>query len=287
MIKKIFTIVTASFLEIFLIVVLCSCGSLQDEYINGISNIVFNKNLIGSKGSITYLTKELIDNEKAEPNSYLVAFRTQPNNVLPYLMGYKSEKFTFYKEIYHNVISERDVKVVNFLTSFDVNDTIEGLYYIDKKNKASLDVLGNVDDIRNLTADKYNVLNNLFFNGKNLSSTKIVALAEVRFTDYKLARNVIDRWNSKGIIEYAEPNYYNTLYDEESWQTIHSNYKNTLENTTPYWHSMINLKDAYSTLASQGKKITHPIVAVFDSGTDVEHPQLKNHIWHNQTFDYS
>ncbi len=260
---------------IIITVVQYGCGSIED-----ILEIAKDT----PRHNITYLTQDLIDTGRASKDTYIVAFKTSSNKLLNYMnIAYRSELKTFYSDVYLKLIGSRGVVGINYLTSYDTTDNVEGLYYIDRKNPSVLEQLKNVDYIKDLTVEGYSPVDNMI---KLKYSTKAnyVALAEVKFENYQEANRIIDEWNQRGLIEYAEPNYlsrpFEGTYDDSTWGIIKKTYTQTFTSgATPYWYDKIKLLDAYTFL--EGKSVTHPIVAVFDSGVDAEHPKLVNHMWHN------
>ena len=248
-----------------------SCGKAQDFLSLG---------RIKSSSNITYLTQEMVNSSRAKDSSYIVAFKTEPKNIVRYMYGYRSELKSFYSDVFTKIVGSSGVKSINFITSYDTTDNVEGLYYIDRKNPSVKEQLKNVDYIKSLGSHRFSPLDNMV-RFKYNSKANYVALAELEFENVEVAKKNIDNWNRRGLIEYAEPNYYSSLYDTESWSSISSSYEGIYSSKYPYWHKKIKLSEAFKKLSEQGRRVIHPIIAVFDSGVDAYHSGLKDHMWRN------
>lgn len=96
---------------------------------------------------------------------------------------------------------------------------------------------------------------------------------------------VLEKWQAQGRILYYEPN---GIYQTKD--SILGGIAKVYSAKTDYiWHNMIRLNEAFVQLSDgtipHGNENTIlsrvPVIAVLDSGVDVEHPKLKNSIWKN------
>jgi hypothetical protein len=107
-------------------------------------------------------------------------------------------------------------------------------------------------------------------------------MTRVDFESPEAAEVVLKEWEFQGRIWYAEPNGVTRM--SSTWPEISTDYgAGNLE-----WHKQIGLIDALGELAGNSAAISPddillnpPIIAILDSGTDYEHPSLKDNIWEN------
>lgn len=149
-----------------------------------------------------------------------------------------------------------------------------------------------VKDIRLITAltlpePKYNTPYSLQWR-KNTSSSAVGIITEVTFTSNAAARKYLHEWHAKGMLYFAEPVYVSYPHLSDTFTQVHKNYKEDAS----WWHNEINLINALEFIAQNNaeggecgdaackfnslSQITNPpVVAVFDSGIDYDHPALK------------
>lgn len=112
-----------------------------------------------------------------------------------------------------------------------------------------------------------------------------MAYGKIEFADPVAASTLLSQWLRAGVIASASVNNLNALSSVESAESLIKPYKER-ENT--WWMKRIRLPDAIAVI---GKALTPdvlrrlelepPIIAVLDSGVDIEHPQLQDRIWKN------
>jgi hypothetical protein len=99
----------------------------------------------------------------------------------------------------------------------------------------------------------------------------------VAFDNEEVAHATLRAWMQEGRIWFAEPNYRQDLKGEVEDRLIRDFQNNT---TTP-WLEQVGFVDAISSLANVPDKAS-PVIAVMDSGVDVEHPLLRDAVYRNE-----
>lgn len=113
-----------------------------------------------------------------------------------------------------------------------------------------------------------------------------------KLKDTQKVSDIISELKTDPDVEYAEPNYYlqaatavketGAMSDEELQNYIDENYAPSQNeaNALPYGQTgaPINIPETWAILSPAGTK---PIVAVIDSGVDINHRSLKDAIWKN------
>jgi len=109
-------------------------------------------------------------------------------------------------------------------------------------------------------------------------------LVTVDFATNEMAKQVLEEWEAQGKIWYAEPNYYNEKKDR------FNEAKTAYETADIWWHKAINLYEAFETLSRReipphpsDEDIVPPVIAVLDSGLQINHPGLEGRIWQNNS----
>lgn len=107
------------------------------------------------------------------------------------------------------------------------------------------------------------------------------AIAQVDFDSEEASEEILKNWERLGLIWSAEPNYLSELSQQNTFSQTIKDYEGAFSNS---WLQTIQLDKAFATLASNGvadADIGSPVIAVLDSGVDVNHAQLKSRIWEN------
>lgn len=115
------------------------------------------------------------------------------------------------------------------------------------------------------------------FNSELNTPEEYTHLAEVQFVDEASAERQIKDWYAAKKIVFAEPNYKRSTQSAAEDQII----KNFKTNTTTPWLNEVSFVDTIEKIASTGAK-SSPLIAVMDSGVDVQHPNLKDAIFVNE-----
>lgn len=122
----------------------------------------------------------------------------------------------------------------------------------------------------------------LLWDGTTHSDETRASIVTVDFTSNEEAAETLQQWSTQGLIWFAEPNRLSPTAGQlqKSMGQYKPIYEN-LEKTSPWWKS-IHLSQAFQKLSDNKISIDFsPVVAVLDSGTDIEHASLKGNIWDN------
>ena len=212
---------------------------------------------------------ELADQAELEANeaiegSYIVAFRT-PTSVLGKFRSYLAESIAHQGAIADGLISLPQVAAINYLTNLDLH-AAAGL--------ASDPVFAAPPSLR------------LFWSGLTDAESSRASIAKVDFTSAEQAATTLAAWEQQGLIWFAEPNRLGEVAQTapKAVKDYVATYKN-LESQAIWWQT-IQLSDAFTKLGEESTSTEfQPLIAVLDSGTDVEHPALKNRIWKNDALN--
>ena len=104
------------------------------------------------------------------------------------------------------------------------------------------------------------------------------AITAIDFASQDAAVSMLKEWESNKAIWFAEPNYTSKLQTNPYTPELTTKY----QDAGIWWHQKIKLPQALQKLAAANFSTTQtPVIAVLDSGVDIEHPRLKNHIFTN------
>lgn len=120
----------------------------------------------------------------------------------------------------------------------------------------------------------------------------------VKFKNRKLAIETIEELVQKDLIWYAEPNWKSKTQSDQYFDSLNESYTNqtTPTNSEPrradtyYWLVATKIPQMYNYIAGSSSGIkanmlaNPPVIAVLDSGVDVEHPALRNRIYRNDSY---
>ncbi len=116
-----------------------------------------------------------------------------------------------------------------------------------------------------------------YLQGEWGSGDEMASIMKVEFTSHREAKETLTRWYQDKKIWNAEPNYVAKL-DGELEEGIIDNFSDA--GLFP-WLAQVRFIDAISRFASIPPQ-SEPVIAVLDSGVDVEHPALQDSIYLNQ-----
>ena len=107
----------------------------------------------------------------------------------------------------------------------------------------------------------------------------------VKFKNEQHAKFTLTKWANENKIWYAEPNYKSDLKNDEFFNNLTQEYNSAGES---YYYvkntntdKMIELINSASSEVKAEIFSSQPIIAVLDSGFDVEHPALKDQVYVN------
>ena len=123
----------------------------------------------------------------------------------------------------------------------------------------------------------YHLYGNPFNNWqRNLETHSEFLLTELKFASAQHAQQALQKLATAGKIWFAEPNHTSSLMNQ-SESTISTRYVAASE--LLYHINMINLNQALTHLETQTNfPHTRPIIAIMDSGVDINHPALKHQV---------
>lgn len=113
------------------------------------------------------------------------------------------------------------------------------------------------------------------------SDSRPLSIAHLSFKDLAMAENQLREWEAQGILVFADPDWKNQLHDEKlealPQQVTDTDNKNLQQ---------IRVIDALNYLSTAGFTYDEvlnnaPVIAVFDSGVDIQHPDLEAAIFKN------
>ncbi len=198
---------------------------------------------------------------ESEPGSYLVMFKSEEEQTAFGFQSFYNEYRFHYEPLWQQFSGDRGVKNIEYITAVDL---------------AVPDRKGNNDFIAPRSLQ-------LAWDESALEPLYGI-LTQVDFHSPEEAEQTLKKWESTGRIWYAEPNWISKLYGQ--FDDLATSYESSgLAHIT-----RSKIAEAFKVLAD---KVTagetddtflsdnSPTVAVVDSGTDTEHPALKDNIWIN------
>ena len=108
-------------------------------------------------------------------------------------------------------------------------------------------------------------------------TSQLASLVEIKFNSEDQAQATLTQWYKERRIWFAEPNFKSDVSGDIEDNVIA---KFGSRNNVP-WLEQINFFQALENLATVADK-AQPLIAVMDSGVDVEHPALKEAIYANE-----
>ena len=144
---------------------------------------------------------------------------------------------------------------MQYIASLDMNNL--GASFYNKREMETFDFLKSGSKLRN-------------------KHKSLVNLVKVDFESVEEAKKVLRLWKKTDQIYFADPNYESKL-DDAIYDRVSSEF---LENeTTAPWLDQIDFVEAIEVVSN--KLNGTPIVAVLDSGLDIEHPDFANNLYKN------
>ena len=136
--------------------------------------------------------------------------------------------------------------------------------------------------------------NNLF--GDDFDNKKYASIVQIDFNDVEKGKELLNKWQKEGRIYYFEPNYISSPAVMQT--NIYADYSTLYKSMGQWWLKAIKVSDAFEFLGDRDQNNANiptdtailsnrPLIAVFDSGVDYEHPALINSIWKNTDINAS
>jgi hypothetical protein len=214
---------------------------------------------VDEKQKVIHASDLEIETGQAKLYSYLVAFKTQAKAPSAYL----SVRREYHDHLIHLVQEHFETSGI---VDFNLLGAVDLSPYTLKPREEPM------KEVASLLALPFD------------SHTNYAAsLVEVTFQNADVANIALKEWERMDRIWYAEPNYTNQLGGLwADYKTAYEKEVNT--NTDWYWHKNINTIAGFAALDAIPSAIEdQPIIAVMDSGIDVEHPAIKSRIWVNSS----
>jgi len=195
-------------------------------------------------------------------SSYIVAFRGLPGSTTRHFASFTAEYAQHYGFLADQVLADPRLRELHYITAVDL---------------AKPGQPKRQEDIGKAPAALQ------FAWGRAQFAEQPAVLSAVTFESPAAAAAVLREWEADGTIWFAEPNYLNRVQDASPISAdLLKSYNTAGSGTGIWWHKSIKLPKALAQLSSATFTVTQtPVVAVLDSGLDIEHPQLKNHLWVN------
>lgn len=150
-----------------------------------------------------------------------------------------------------------------------------------------LDSLGilNVDDLMPLTGAKV-AKKRLTFGGRQLAPDQNLSkLCNVTFDTSKVATvdDAIMMLERLPEVEYAEPNYIVRIMSSSASDTIYTHTDSATYTAEPLYSQQWGIpKINLPWLWKQPKSKKRPVIAILDTGVEIDHPDLAGNIWNNE-----
>ncbi len=189
--------------------------------------------------------------------SYIVTFKAAKGAALLRFPSFGAEYDHHFSLLADKFLADPRVSDINYITTLDLANPHDQGSTEDLDPPPALRLMWNEDSLDDLPG----------------------SIAEVSFPDAASAQEVLSEWEGLGLIWFAEPNYTNDRMDNPFNQAMVEAYAAS----GAWWHTQIKLDKALEKLA--GMEIAEAqatVVAVLDSGLDVEHPQIKDQVWVNE-----
>lgn len=193
----------------------------------------------------------------AKPGSYIVAFRSINQKTPDQYRSVRAELTDQYLSLTSKFLKTHQVQGINYLSSLDLTELLK------TQNRES-DYVPPIGRLR----------------PSSISHSNIISVATVNFYNEAAARTALRQWVASDMVVLFEPNYYSQLNQSLSWRDINDTYQGF--SFKPDWQGDINLESAYSFLAQSSSVVQEaPVIAIMDSGVDLNHPHFENVIWQN------
>ncbi len=200
------------------------------------------------------------------PRSYIVTFKAHSGRSVQRFASFFLEFQSSYNQLSSTLNNDSRISDWNHITSVNLANP---------KDPEFLAELSLPKELR------------LFWNSESLDELPGL-ITSVEFKTEQDASDLLRTWAEQGLIWFAEPNYINTLKDTPFTAELAKTYSEASDgngdgqHNSFWWHASIKLPEALQKLAeSPPTTSSTPVIAVLDSGVDIDHPLLKDHIWQN------
>ncbi|MBM4251271.1 MAG: hypothetical protein FJ146_04830 [Deltaproteobacteria bacterium] len=229
---------------------LAACGQLRDPWHEADSS---------PAPVVRMATPTEVKSGQVVPHSYIVTFRSQVGATLLKFASFRDEYSHHYSYLSSDFRGDTRVRDLRYLATVDLaNPAKRGITSGLAKIPSPLRLAWDQSSLAEMPA----------------------AITAVDFASHEDAQSMLAAWEAEGAIWFAEPNYTNRLMDNPFTEELAERYKSA----GIWWHEKINLPEALSKLSTANINPSQtPVIAVLDSGVDIEHPALKDKIFTNPT----
>ena len=195
---------------------------------------------------------------------YMVAFRLEDKS--SHLLSNLTENASFRltrlktnKFLYKNFVESGEVKDIEFISMVNMVKP-------EQKKSSIFDKLINLG----LPAKTFNF------------ESSLAHISLVKFSSDENAKQTLKKWSAENKIWFAEPNWKSKLSNtpQELFTAWQNNYSEAANNAATYYIKNTNIDRALEAIGSSNSIdslfANPPVIAIFDSGIDVEHPNLKD-----------
>lgn len=228
---------------ILLIVTLGSCGYEEAE-------IREHTKLSSDFEALKFVTRTMVDAKEAEPGRYIVAFKSREAKLQA-----SNEQLSSMRWLNRRPLITAVSSTIKYLGSLNLSSPEKSFL------PTKIDL--------NPPPLKLNF---------RRSQDDHAILSAIHFNSEELARKTLSKWYSDGLIWYAEPNYVSDLDGALEQDIIQ-----TFDDPGNFpWLDQLSFIDAMRYFDGQ-PATSQPVIAVMDSGVDVEHDALKDRIFLNES----
>jgi subtilisin family serine protease len=221
--------------------------------------------------SAQVITPDMLSANESEyaANEYMVAFRLEDKSThllsqLSRNASFVHKRFQVNKYLYRNFVEKGGVKDIEYISQVNLTNPHHKQESIFEK------------------------LINLGLPAKTFTTDSTAAhISLVKFNSSDHAKSTLKKWADENKIWYAEPNWKSKLKDDALFSGYQTNYSDARSN---YWINNTTISesmDLINSLSSEEKAellVNPPVIAVLDSGADIEHNSLKDQIYTNTTY---
>lgn len=197
---------------------------------------------------------------RAVPRSYIVMFRSAAPKVN--YASYLDEYRRYYGLITDGTLADPRIQSIDYIDQVNLGTPGRPLY----------------DEADFVTPPALRFA----FSARDRVEPIMGTLAEVRFATLPAAEQVLGEWEKKGLIWFAEPNYESRL------EGTFADLKTAYSSENIWWHKAIKLYEAFDAMEVRkvpphpsDNDLFAPVVAVMDSGLDIDHEAIKDQLWVN------
>ncbi len=233
---------------------LCGCGS------------VFERALLPSDTRLVLASPEAAQRGEVVPHSYIVVFKGENGSAKRRFASFLLETQHSYQQLASTLTTDSRIAEWNHITTVNLANPKDPEFMEEFSPPPSLRLLWDENDLDELPG----------------------LMTSITFTDDQGAQELLKGWAAEDLLWFAEPNYLNRLADNPYTEDLANSYADAANGNGDgrynsfWWHASIKLPQALAKLAANPPStVSTPVIAVLDSGVDIEHPLLKNHIWEN------